>query len=274
MAAFPDWWEIPIINSQAKERTKYPTQKPIALLERIIKASSNKGDIVLDPFCGCATTCIAAARLDRKWIGIDISPAAEELMERRMIEEQKSKKGGVLKSEEEGVKKSLKESWEKATIWHVRKIPESKTPKSKTPKSKTPKRKITVHGLPERTLNPMVDGPFEKSVANKAKLNAQQDGKCRFYEFCGNEVDKNREVDRIIPKKRGGQYVWDNVQLLCGDCNAVKGPRTMKETERTLREKLLNRNLADLDARQKKRDEEIRERRKMFPRPKGKKGLA
>ena len=62
-----DWWtDIPTLNNQAKERTGYPTQKPIALYERIIKASSNPGDVVLDPFCGTATTCIAAERLGKR----------------------------------------------------------------------------------------------------------------------------------------------------------------------------------------------------------------
>ena len=60
----------------AKEGVGYPTQKPLALLERIIKASSNKGDLVLDPFCGCATTCVASEINDRQWIGIDINPQA------------------------------------------------------------------------------------------------------------------------------------------------------------------------------------------------------
>ena len=78
------WTDIPPINSQAKERIGYPTQKPIALLERIIKASSNEGDIVLDPFCGCATACVAADRLGRKWVGIDISPKAVELVNMRL----------------------------------------------------------------------------------------------------------------------------------------------------------------------------------------------
>ena len=77
------WVDISSINSQAKERTGYPTQKPLALLDRIIKASSNEGDVVLDPFCGCATTCIAAERLDRQWIGIDLSPLAIKLVEQR-----------------------------------------------------------------------------------------------------------------------------------------------------------------------------------------------
>ncbi len=82
-----DWWELSLLSSMAKERTRYPTQKPLALLERIIKASSNEGDIVLDPFCGCATTCIAAEKLNRQWIGIDVSVIAYELVQDRLKNE-------------------------------------------------------------------------------------------------------------------------------------------------------------------------------------------
>ena len=80
-----DVWEDikPLINT-SKERTGYPTQKPLSLLYRIIEASSEKGDIVLDPFCGCATTCEAAERLKRKWIGIDIESSAGDLLEKRL----------------------------------------------------------------------------------------------------------------------------------------------------------------------------------------------
>ena len=72
---------------KGKEDTGYPTQKPLALLERIIKASSNEGDMVLDPFCGCATACVAAERLHRKWVGIDISPDAEDITKLRLSDE-------------------------------------------------------------------------------------------------------------------------------------------------------------------------------------------
>ena len=71
----------------SKERVDYPTQKPLALLERIIKASSNEDDIILDPFCGCATTCIASEKLDRQWIGIDVSKKAYELVGIRLKKE-------------------------------------------------------------------------------------------------------------------------------------------------------------------------------------------
>ena len=79
-----DVWQILLLNSQSKERTGYPTQKPLALLNRIIEASSNPGDVVLDPFCGCATACVAADNLQREWIGIDISPKAVELVHMRL----------------------------------------------------------------------------------------------------------------------------------------------------------------------------------------------
>ena len=83
-----DWWDdLPFINPLAKERCGYPTQKPLALLERIIKASSNPGDLVLDPFCGCATTCVAAEKLGRRWIGIDISREAYVIIKERFKKE-------------------------------------------------------------------------------------------------------------------------------------------------------------------------------------------
>ena len=81
-----DVWEIPIINAMAKERLGYPTQKPLELLERIIKAATKEGDIVMDPFCGCGTTLDAAQKLNRKWIGIDICMLSVSLIENRLKE--------------------------------------------------------------------------------------------------------------------------------------------------------------------------------------------
>lgn len=79
-----DVLKIPAINAMAKERLGYPTQKPEALLERIIKASSNEGDIILDAFCGCGTSLTVAEKTNRKWIGIDISLKAFELANTRL----------------------------------------------------------------------------------------------------------------------------------------------------------------------------------------------
>jgi DNA modification methylase len=78
------WIDIPPISSQSAERLGYPTQKPLALLNRIIRASSNPNDIVLDAFCGCGTALVAAENLDRQWIGIDISPTACRVMAKRL----------------------------------------------------------------------------------------------------------------------------------------------------------------------------------------------
>jgi adenine specific DNA methylase Mod len=79
-----DVWEIPIIAPSSAERLGYPTQKPLALLERIISASSNEDDVVLDPFCGCGTTIHAAEKLGRHWIGIDVTHLAISLIEKRL----------------------------------------------------------------------------------------------------------------------------------------------------------------------------------------------
>ena len=92
------WDDIGVIGAQAQERLGFPTQKPLALLERIISASSSRGDVVLDPFCGCGTTIHAAQKLDRQWIGIDITYLAINLIKRRL----KDAFGEEIEFEEKG----------------------------------------------------------------------------------------------------------------------------------------------------------------------------
>lgn len=79
-----DVWDIPAIAPTAAERTGYPTQKPLALLCRIVQLASNAGDVVLDPFCGSGTTLVAAQRLGRRWIGIDVNPQAVAIARQRL----------------------------------------------------------------------------------------------------------------------------------------------------------------------------------------------
>lgn len=79
----PDWWDMQIIGTGSSERTGYPTQKPLKLVERIIRASSNPGDVVLDFCAGSGTTCVAAHRLDRNFIGVDCSEEAHTVMRER-----------------------------------------------------------------------------------------------------------------------------------------------------------------------------------------------
>ena len=80
------WADLPVLNNRAQEALGYPTQKPEALLERIIKASSNEGDVILDPFCGCGTAITVAQRLKRRWIGIDITHLAITLIKHRLLD--------------------------------------------------------------------------------------------------------------------------------------------------------------------------------------------
>ena len=81
-----DVWEIPYLNPKAKERCGYPTQKPVLLLNRIVKIASDEGEVVLDPFCGSGTTCVSAKLLKRHYIGIDLSQDAVQLAEKRLDE--------------------------------------------------------------------------------------------------------------------------------------------------------------------------------------------
>jgi hypothetical protein len=87
------WDDIDGVISGSKERLGYPTQKPLALLDRIIRASSNPGDVILDAFCGCGTALVSAQNLDRKWIGIDISPTSCRVMANRLQEVCKLREG-------------------------------------------------------------------------------------------------------------------------------------------------------------------------------------
>ena len=177
-----DVWRIPTINNMAKERTGYPTQKPLALLKRIISASSKEGDVVFDPFCGCATTCVAAQQLQRKWIGIDIEAQAAELLVQRLSED-----GGMFKD-----------------FIHTDKIPHRTDIKIEKP-----------------------------SVSIKERLFKAQKGACKG---CAKQFDAvNFEIDHIIPKSKGGGDYYENFQLLCGNCNRVKGDRPMEELVAKLR---------------------------------------
>lgn len=96
------WIDIQVLHHISNERLGYPTQKPEALLERIIKASSNEGDIVIDPFCGCGTTVAVAEKLNRKWIGIDITPLAINVIKKRMSDHSSN-----IKIELDGLPKDL-----------------------------------------------------------------------------------------------------------------------------------------------------------------------
>ena len=165
------WWHT-IVPTNGPERTGYPTQKPLALLDRIIRASSNPGDMVLDPFCGCATTCIAAEKAGRQWAGIDLSPLAADLVILRAEQEI----GGLFK------------------LTHRDDVPQ-RTDQGELPNYRT--HKHTLYGRQEGAC-----------------------GGCRHdFPF------RNLTVDHVIPQSKGGTDHLDNLQLLCGACNSLKGDR-------------------------------------------------
>ena len=164
-------------NSVADELVGYPTQKPLKLLKRIIEASSNKNDIVFDPFCGCATTLVAAEGLNhpRNWIGIDISPKAAELVIDRI-------------KEARGMFEDIKAR----------------------------------DDIPQRTDL----GKLRPPRSHLDYLYGLQDACCKG---CGEYQRKgNLEVDHIYPKSKGGTDHLSNLQLLCGNCNSIKGNRSME----------------------------------------------
>lgn len=115
-----DVWHIPFLNPKAKERTGYPTQKPILLLERIIEIATEKGDCVLDPFCGSGTTLVSAKLTGREFIGIDISQEAVELSNRRLIELTKSESQLLAIGEEGYLDKS---DYERAILKAIAAVP-------------------------------------------------------------------------------------------------------------------------------------------------------
>ena len=206
----PDVWsDISSMNPMSKERTGYPTQKPLALLDRIIKASSNEGDMVLDPFCGCATACVAAERLGRQWIGIDISPSAETITKLRLTDEAETKAGrgtGVLK--------------------------ENQLPLPFDPLT-------DIHILTQPPLRTDVDEnePQQQRLPNyrvhKNDLYGKQEGDCNG---CQEHFKiRNLTVDHIRPQSKGGTDHPNNLQLLCQACNSTKGKGTQEELDSRLK---------------------------------------
>ena len=171
------WSDVSPLSHAAKEKTGYPTQKPLVLLDRIIKASSNPSDVVLDPFCGCATACIAAEAGHRHWVGIDISPKAAELVRQRMRDELGMFYQGAHRTD----------------------VPR-RTDLGKLPKYSSPQ--------------------------NRKRLYGEQGGNCAG---CSTHFEpRHFHVDHIIARAKGGTDHIENLQLLCGSCNGIKGDRGME----------------------------------------------
>ena len=191
----------------ANESTGYPTQKPIALYRRFIEASSNPGEVVLDPFCGCATTLIAAEQSGRQWIGIDLWDDALDTVRERVEQECQNLFGGdVLYSE----------------------VPPNRTDEGETAspplKSKTKSRPVEPPG-PKLTRDEMI-----------AILLEQQGGICAG---CDRAYDDPRiwHLDHKLPRSEGGANHISNRALLCPPCNQVKSDKLTLTGLRALNKK-------------------------------------
>ena len=184
-----DVWQIPFVAPSAKERVGYPTQKPLALYERIIKASSNEGDIVLDPFAGCATTLVAAESLRRQWVGVDIWEGAHKLVVERM----------------------KAQSWvEAGDVTFTDQLPErTDDGETSAPFLRVKVRVKEPEGL-RWTRAEMYDHLLE-----------QNGPKCQG---CDRTFDDPRylELDHNTPRSDGGLNHVSNRILLCGPCNRLK----------------------------------------------------
>ena len=187
-----DWWpDVPIITNQV-EKTGYPTQKPLALYERIIAASSNEGDVVLDPFCGCATTPIAAERLGRQWVGMDIWDGALTIVKQRMEDNRQ-----LLTEADPQV--------------HYETAPPERTDGGM---EAAPVIQVT-----ERYAEP--DGPRMSRAEMYEHLLTQHGQRCQG---CERAFDDPRylELDHNTPRSDGGLNHITNRVLLCWPCNRAK----------------------------------------------------
>ncbi len=191
-------WDIPLLKGN--ERTGYPTQKPLVLYKRMIEASSNPGDIVLDPFAGCATTCVAAEQLGRQWIAVDINEEAEEVIRDRLDRE---------------VDESM--AWD--TVLRVLDKPPDRTDDGE-------------YAAPELLLeSPPPKHPKMSTAEVKARLLHMDGNVCLGCGWVPPYPDY-LQVDHRKPKDKKGREVITNFTLLCGPCNLKKGKKwTLKELQ-------------------------------------------
>ncbi len=185
-----DWWNVAMVATSNKiERTGYPTQKPLALYERIIKASSHEDDIVLDPFAGCATKCVAAERLSRHWTGIDIWDRAHEVVLDRL-----QKEVGVF-----------------GNIHYTRELPERTDDRQEA----VPFLQVKYQAAKEPPGQRMTRAEMYEVLLS------QQGIKCQG---CDRVFDDPRylQLDHNTPRSDGGANHISNLILLCGPCNQLK----------------------------------------------------
>ena len=206
-----DVWYLPIVMRNSKECTGYPTQKPLALLERIIKASCPEGGVVLDPFCGCATTCVASQRLKRKWIGIDIEDKAVDLLIERLEQD-----GNLKNTDVKDLDMKIKQQGEDFIILNCEKD-KNKLPHRTDVEEKDKNDPKTAKEIKDY-FYPKQGGFIDKNGEKRCLCNG-----------CKNDyLLKDLEIDHIIPKDVGGGDYLENYQLLCSHCNRTKKNKPME----------------------------------------------
>ena len=216
---------VSIIKGNSKERTGWPTQKPLELLRKIILSSTEERAMVLDPFAGCATTCIAAEELGRQWAGIDIDSQALDVTVGRLkqvAEERNAVRGDRRK--------------DKATVDQIQMIGMQLDPT--TGEWIAPQ--VIVRETPPRRTDPHRPKRTKNSVLRQIlwdQLDCHAEGDRRFCPGCRRaKYYDDFDLDHIHPSAKGGADIDDNIQLLCGSCNGIKSStKTMQE----LKEKLL-----------------------------------
>lgn len=196
------------LNSQAEEKTGSPDQKPLALYERIIKASSNEGDMVLDPFCGCATTIIAAKNLKRRWVGIDRRADARYHIITRLM--------GITQKDRKYIEKYATDK-----VWLDKQMQPFEMHYQTEPPTRTDKGEYT---SPE--LAPVYIAEPENLLSHdemKEILIEQFGLECWGCGFQPpDEDDRYLHLDHINPKSSGGSNDIDNRSILCQPCNSKK----------------------------------------------------
>ena len=198
-----DWWtDINSIQSGNKERTGWPTQKPLALYERIVKVSSNEGDIVLDPFAGCATTLVASEKLGRQWVGIDLWEKAADVVVNRLQYE------GLLGSDMVGMSQDILPLHGYLTF-------------ATEPPDRTDDGEYAVPYLRPKVLVKEPEGPKYTRQQMYEHLLDQHGSRCQG---CDRVFDDSRylELDHNTPRADGGINHISNRVLLCGPCNKLK----------------------------------------------------
>ena len=239
----PDFWtdvgsgsHIPKVEMDDDGKPYWETQKPIKLLERIVAASSDPGDWVLDPFAGCATACVAAEKLGRKWIGIDKSSDAGHLVEKRLNKE----------------------------VYDLFKLDKA----GRAPRIKLAKGVRSAAVKAKQIVELAYNHP-----KNKQKLFGKQMGLCNG---CHEKRDYDLfHVDHIVPTSKGGGHEIENLQLLCGPCNVRKSNKNAESfddwnDEEAARRKLqtvsamkeLEQQLADMESRDKAAKKTAKRRKK------------